>query len=68
MNDNYEINEDDIQKVIKYLEFHDPKNAGREYAIEFIEAMQVEGNEIARTDEKLAEAIRDFTRKKDGDG
>jgi hypothetical protein len=65
MNDNYEINEADIQKVIKYLEFHDPKNADREYAIEFIEAMQVEGNEIARTDEKLAEAIRDFTRKKD---
>lgn len=67
MNGNYEINEDDIQKVIKYLEFHDPKNADREYAIEFIEAMQIEGNEIARTDEKLAEAIRDFTRKKDED-
>ena len=67
MSDNYKINEDDIQKVIKYLEFHDPKNADRDYAIEFIEAMQIEGNEIARTDEKLAEAIRDFTREKDED-
>ncbi|RTK93589.1 hypothetical protein EKI60_05620 [Candidatus Saccharibacteria bacterium] len=64
MNNGYEINEDDIQKVINYLKFRDPKNADREYAIEFIEAMQIEGNEIARTDEQLAEAIRDFTRKK----
>jgi hypothetical protein len=67
MSDNYKINEADIQKVINYLKFHDPKNADREYAIEFIEAMQIEGNEIARTDEKLAEAIRDFTRKKEED-
>lgn len=57
MNNGYEINEDDIQKVINYLKFRDPKNADREYAIEFIEAMQIEGNEIARTDEQLAEAI-----------
>lgn len=64
MNDAYEINEEDIAKVIKYLEIDDPKNANREYAIEFIEAMQVQGNEIARADESLAEAIRDFTRKK----
>ena len=64
MNNGYEINEDDTQKVINYLKFRDPKNADREYAIEFIEAMQIEGNEIARTDEQLAEAIRDFTRKK----
>ena len=64
MNNGYEINEDDNQKVINYLKFRDPKNADREYAIEFIEAMQIEGNEIARTDEQLAEAIRDFTRKK----
>lgn len=67
MNGSYEINEEDIKKAINYLKFHDPKNADREYAIEFIEAMQVEGNEIARTDEKLAEAIRDFTHKKDKD-
>ena len=67
MDNGYEINEEDIQKAINYLKFHDPKNADRKYAIEFIEAMQVEGNEIARTDEQLAEAIRDFTRKKDED-
>ena len=67
MNDAYEINEADITKIINYLKFHDPQNANREYAIEFIEALRVKGNEIARTDEGLAEAIRDFTRKKDAD-
>lgn len=61
----YQIIEEDIQKVIAYLEIHDPKNADRDYAIQFIEAMQVKGNEIARSDEALAEAIRDYTKKND---
>ncbi len=61
----YNISEEDIQKVINYLKFHDPKNADREYAIEFIESMQVKSNEIARTDEELAEEILNFTRSKD---
>lgn len=60
----YNISEEDIQKVINYLKFHDPKNADREYAIEFIESMQVTSNEIARTDEELARAIEEFTKKK----
>ncbi|RTK94681.1 hypothetical protein EKI60_02120 [Candidatus Saccharibacteria bacterium] len=61
----YQITEEDIQKVITYLEIHDPKNADRDYAIQFIEAMQIKGNEIARSDEALAEAIRDYTKKND---
>lgn len=61
----YQITEEDIQKVITYLKIHDPKNADRDYAIQFIEAMQVKGNEIARSDEALAEAIRDYTKKND---
>ena len=60
----YDISEEDVQKVITYLKFHDPENANREYAIEFIEAMQVTSNEIARTDEELAKAIEEFTKKK----
>jgi hypothetical protein len=60
----YDISEEDVQKVITYLKFHDPENANREYAIEFIEAMQVKSNEIARTDEELAKAIEEFTKKK----
>lgn len=60
----YNISEEDIQKVITYLKFHDPKNADRDYAIEFIESMQIKSNEIARTDEELAKAIEEFTKKK----
>ena len=61
----YQINEEDIKKVITYLEIHDPQHADRDYAIQFIEAMQVKGSEIARSDEALAEAIRDYTKKND---
>lgn len=65
MHDDYQISEDDIKKVIQYLQHYDPKNADRDYAIQFIEAMQVKGSEIARSDEALAEAIREYTKKKD---
>lgn len=58
MYDEYHKNEEDIQKVIHYLEIHDPKNANREYAIQFIDSMQGFGNEIARSDESLAEAVK----------
>jgi len=44
--------------VIRYLEIHDPKNANREYAIQFIDSMQGFGSEVARSDESLAEAIK----------
>lgn len=60
----YDISEEDAQKVITYLKFHDPENANREYAIEFIQAMQITSNEIARSDEELAKAIEEFTKKK----
>ena len=58
MYDEYHKNEEDIQKVIHYLEIHDPKNANRDYAIQYIESMQGFGSELARSDESLAEAIK----------
>lgn len=58
MYDEYHKNEEDIQKVIRYLEIHDPKNANRDYAIQYIESMQGFGSELARSDESLAEAIK----------
>lgn len=64
MHNEYHINEEDIAKIIKYLKFEDPDNANREYAIQLIESMQISGNEIARSDEALAEAIRKYTQKK----
>ncbi|XMT16813.1 hypothetical protein QTN79_03305 [Candidatus Saccharibacteria bacterium oral taxon 488] len=32
--------EEAIQKTLRYLEIHDPENATREYAIEFLKFMQ----------------------------
>lgn len=64
MYDEYRINEEDIAKIIKYLEFEDPDNANREHAIQLIESIQISSNEIARSDEALAEAIRKYTQKK----
>ncbi len=61
----YHINEKDIETVIRHLKIYDPANADRDYAIQFIEAMQAKSNQIARSDEALAEAIREYTKKKD---
>jgi hypothetical protein len=58
MYDEYHRSEEDIQKVIHYLQIHDPKNANREYAIQYIESMKGFGSELARLDETLAEAIK----------
>ena len=65
MNDKYEINEEDIDKIIRYQKIHDPDNADRDYAIQLIESFQGFSSELARSDEGLAEAIRKFTEKKD---
>jgi len=68
MYDEYHKSEEDIQAVIHYLEIHDPKNANRDYAIQFIDSMEGFGSEIARSDEALAEAVKrslDEKKKKD---
>jgi hypothetical protein len=66
MHNDYQINEKDIQAIVRYLEIHDPENADRGYAIQLIESMQGFGSELARSDEGLAEAIRKATEKKQG--
>jgi len=58
MHDEYHRNEEDIQKILRYLQVHDPKNANREYAIQYLEAMEGFGGELARADESLAEAVK----------
>ena len=58
MYDEYHKTEEDIQKVIRYLQIHDPKNANRDYAIQFIDSMEGFGSEMARSDEALAEAVK----------
>lgn len=68
MYDEYHPSEEDIQKVVRYLEIHDPRNANRDYAIQYIESMQGFGSELARANEPLAEALKkklDEKKKKD---
>lgn len=56
--------EKDIQTIIRYLKIHDPENADRDYAIQFLDSMEAFGSEIARSDEALAEMIRKATARK----
>jgi hypothetical protein len=58
MHNEYHKNEEDIQKILRYLQIHDPKSANREYAIQYLDSMEGFGNELARSDESLAEAIK----------
>lgn len=48
----------DIDAILRYLKIHDPKNANRDYAIQYLGSMQGFGSELARSDEALAEAIK----------
>jgi hypothetical protein len=68
MYDEYHKTEEDIEAIIRYLKIHDPKNANRDYAIQFIDSMEGFGSEIARSDEALAEVVKkslDEKKKKD---
>ena len=66
MQDDYQINEKDIQAVIHFMEIHDPKNADRDYAIQFLESMQGSAGEVARTTEGVSpEQIQQAFDKKD---
>ena len=58
MYDEYHKTEEDIKKILHYLEIHDPANANREYASQFIDTMQGVGGELARIDESLAELVK----------
>jgi hypothetical protein len=65
MYDEYHISEEDIQKILRYLQIHDPENANREYAIQYLDSMEGFGSELARADESLAEAVKKKLDEKD---
>lgn len=58
MYDEYHESEEDIQAIIRHLKTTDPKNANRDYAIQYIESMKGFGGELARADESLAETLK----------
>ena len=61
----YEINEKDIEAVIRYMEIHDPKNADREYAVQYLQSLQGVASQLARSDTGLAELLQEALKKPD---
>jgi hypothetical protein len=60
----YQINEKDIESVIRYMKIHDPKNADREYAIQFLESLQGVAGELVNTDVEFAERLEKALKKR----
>ncbi len=58
MDDTYEINEKDIESVIRYLEIHDPKNASREKAIALLEDLRAGVHSMAHNNPELLEQLQ----------
>jgi threonine synthase len=58
----YEINDKDIETVLRYLKIHNPENADRDYAVQLLEAMQNTAHNIVQsgvfTDNELLNAIK----------
>jgi len=45
--DDYELNEPDIESTMRFLRTHDPDNANRDTAIEFLEYMRLAAHKYA---------------------
>ncbi len=60
----YEINEKDIDSVIRWLKIHDPENATPETAIEILEKMYAHVHVLSHENPELLEKIyRELTRR-----
>lgn len=57
----YEINEKDIESVVRYLKIFHPENANREYAVEMLVYLQATFHRLAITDpDALEEMYQSF--------
>ena len=54
----YDITEQDIEKTIRYLTHHDPKNADRDYAIQLLQVMQNMAHDLVKADVDSAELLQ----------
>ena len=57
MSDNYELNEQDIDRTLNFLRIFDPENATPEQAIAFLEYMYVGAHMMQHTDPKTVEEL-----------
>jgi TRAP-type uncharacterized transport system substrate-binding protein len=64
----YEINDKDIETVLRYLKIHNPENTDRDYAVQLLKAMQNTAHNIVQsgvfTDEELLNAIKSVEEKR----
>jgi len=61
----YEINEKDIESVIRYLKIHDPDNATPEKAISMLEDMQAGFHMLEHTNPDLLDKLYDDVKRKE---
>jgi hypothetical protein len=54
-----EINEKDIDTVVKFLKIHDPGNATPEKAIELLEDLQAGTHQLAHSNPELLEKLHE---------
>lgn len=65
MSDGYELNEKDIDIVIRFLKIHDPEHATPEMAIALLEHMQATFHTMAQDNPELLEELyEDFKKKR----
>jgi len=61
--DDYELNEKDVESTINFLKLHDPENANRDRAIEFLEFMRLAAHKYAHDEpqniEKMYDKLKD---------
>lgn len=59
MSDHYEINEQDIESVIRWLRVNDPDNANRDNAIALLQDMQAGFHGMAHSNPELLERLKE---------
>ena len=64
MTDKYELNEKDIESVIRFLKIHDPANATPEKAIAMLEDLQAFVHTMSHENPELLEKL--YAELKDG--
>lgn len=60
----YEINQKDIESVIRHLKINDPDNADEEYATELLHSMNDVAKELVDQDMDFAELMREALKRK----
>lgn len=63
MDNNYEINEKDIDSVLNFMKINDPENATPENAIKFLEDMQAGVHMLSHTNPELLEKLYNDVKK-----